>query len=407
MDFKLLFLGIITLVWAYETVLQVIGYRSMYNPVPANVADIYDAEKYKRWQEYHKEKYRHAMVSNAVTFAINAALILTNVYALAAGRAPDNPYAQLLAVLGVTLAVDFFTSCVSSYYNNMVIEQKYGFNRMTFKRFVIDNVKELLVTALIECGMVSVFAWIHLKLGTWTIVLFSGILVVFLFLVIFLYPILSKGFHKFRPLEDGELKERLTALLTKYGYKVKAIEVVLASERTTRSNAYFSGFGRTKTIVLYDNLLTALTTDEIVAVFAHEMGHGLHRDTVRQNGVNILMFITMAVALFLTVSDPGIYMDFGFPGVNYGFAFILLAMALMPFISTGFSLVANHNSRTAEYRADQQAVGEGLGEPLISALKKLADENFSNLAPSKLLVILQYSHPPLDARIDAIRKAMK
>lgn len=404
MSFKLIFVLVLTIVWIYETILSVVGYRSMYNPIPANVAGIYDAVKYKRWQAYHKDKDRLSIAIGAVTYIINLSLILSDAYAWAASLAPAGVYPQLLAVLALTLIVDSVTGCVSSYVNDMVIEQKYGFNRMTLARFVIDRVKELAVMAAVEIALVCLFALIHQALGWWTLVLFSGVLVAVLFLFIFLYPVLSKGFSKFRPLENGELKDQLTALLEKYGYRVKAIEIILASERTSRSNAYFSGLGRTKTIVLYDNLLDVLTIDEIVAVFAHEMGHGLNKDIVRQNSLNVIMFITLAAALFLSVSFPALYADFGFAGLNYGFAFVLLASVLMPFISTAFSLVANRNSRRAEYRADAQAVKEGLGDELIRALKKLADENFADLAPSPLLVALEYSHPPLDLRIEAIRR---
>lgn len=407
MDFKMLALLLMLLIYVYEMVLHVVGYRSMYNPVPANVADIYDAEKYARWKDYHKDNYRFLMVQTTVSFVVNAALIALDVYALAVRSLPQSVYVQLLAVLGVSLLVDTVLGCIFSYVSNMVIEQKYGFNRTTMKTFVLDRVKETVVTILVECGLVLLFAWIHVSLGAWTPVLFAGVLAVLMLALIFLYPVLSKLFHKFVPLEDGELKERLTALLNKYGYKVKAIEVVQASERTTKSNAYFSGFGKLKTIVLYDNLISTMSTDEIVAVFAHEMGHGLHKDTLRNNGVNIGMFITLSVVLFISVSVPGLYADFGFDGVNYGFAFILMAMVLMPLIANVFSLIANKLSRDAEYGADRQAVEEGLGEQLISALKKLAGDNFSNLAPSKLLVLLNYSHPPIDARIDAIRKAQK
>lgn len=405
MNFKLLVLLVLLLIYLYEMTLHIVGYRSMYNPIPDSVADIYDAEKYARWRDYHKDNYRYLMVSTTVSYLVNTVLIAVNAYAAVTRGVPDNAYLQLMAVLGLSLCVDMVLETAFSYVSTMVIEQKYGFNRTTVKTFVIDRIKELIVSVLVELGLVCLFAWIHLTLGVWTPVLFAAVLVVIMFVLIFLYPVLSKLFNKFIPLEDGELKERLTALLNKYGYTVKAIEVIQASERTTKSNAYFSGFGKMKTIVLYDNLIAAMTTDEIVAVFAHEMGHGLHKDTLRNNGVSVVMFITLSAALFLSVSLPGVYADFGFNGVNYGFAFILLSLALMPLITNVFSLITNKLSRDAEFGADHQAVEEGLGEQLISALKKLAGDNFSNLAPSKLLVMLHYSHPTIDARINAIRKA--
>ena len=179
-----------------------------------------------------------------------------------------------------------------------------------------------------------------------------------------------------------------------------------ASRRTTKLNAYFTGFGKMKTIVLYDNLLNAMSTDEICAVFAHELGHGLHKDVLKQQIMNFGNLLLMAVVVWLAVREPMLHEAFGFGQVNYGFAYLLLGAGLgliQPL--TGMAMSAY--SRFAEYRADRQAVSEGYGEALILGLKKLAKENFAHLAPAKLLVVLEYSHPPLSERIAAIEKSLE
>ena len=207
-------------------------------------------------------------------------------------------------------------------------------------------------------------------------------------------------------LEDGELKDKLLALLNKYGYKVKAIEVMDASRRTTKLNAYFTGFGKMKTIVLYDNLLTAMSEDEICAIFAHEMGHGLHKDVLKGQILNIFQMVLIGAMALGTLSVPEFYTAFGFEGINYGFTYILLGVGLgvlQPLIG----LISNAMSRAHEYRADRQAVIEGYGEAMITAFKKLAKDNFSHLSPSRINVALEYSHPPLDRRVEEVEKAMK
>ena len=156
-----------------------------------------------------------------------------------------------------------------------------------------------------------------------------------------------------------------------------------------------------KTIVLYDTLVESMTPDEICAVFAHELGHGLHKDTLRNQ---ILSFVQMAVLGVLALRTEGIFTAFGFDGINYGFAIILIMSVEFAFISPLFGLLVNYSSRRAEYRADAQAVKEGYGDQLISALKKLARQNYADLAPSSLLVKLEYSHPTLSQRIIAIEK---
>ena len=157
-----------------------------------------------------------------------------------------------------------------------------------------------------------------------------------------------------------------------------------------------------KTIVLYDTLVAAMTTEEILAVFAHEMGHGLHRDTLKNHILTFFQMLVLAVLAWATLRHPEIFRDFGFAGVNYGFAVILILSVEFALISPLFGLIISWFSRRAEYRADAQAVKEGYGDALVSALKKLAKENFSDLAPSPILVALEYSHPTLSQRISAI-----
>jgi STE24 endopeptidase len=293
-----------------------------------------------------------------------------------------------------------------SYVDTMIIEQKYGFNRTTMKTFVIDQIRDFLLNTLLSVGLVWILMALHTALGDWMVLLFAGVVFCFSLLISFLYPIFSRLGNKFVPLEDGELKDKLMRMLDSHGYKVKAIEVMDASRRTTKLNAYFTGFGKLKTIVLYDNMLTAMSTDEICAVFAHELGHGLHKDVLKMQIMNLGNLLLMAVMVWLTVKIPEMHTAFGFDAVNYGFSYILLGIGLgviQPF--TG--MLTNAYSRKAEYRADRQAVKEGYGAALATGLKKLSKENFSHLAPAKLLVVLQYSHPPLSERISAIDQAMK
>ena len=193
--------------------------------------------------------------------------------------------------------------------------------------------------------------------------------------------------------------------MSSHGYKVRGIKIMDASRRTTKSNAYFTGFGKMKTIVLYDNLVKNMTTDEICAVFAHEMGHGLHKDTLKNQILAFAQMAILSVLAWLTLRSEAIFTQFGFSTVNYGFAIILIVSVEFALISPLLGLLVNLHSRRAEYRADRQAVKEVYADALISALKKLARENFSDLAPSPIIVKLEYSHPTLSQRIDAIEKS--
>ena len=403
MNYKLITIIILTAVYLWGLLLNMISMRSVKNPVPVNVADVYDPDTYRKWREYKKEKSRLGVISETVSFGISLLLIIPNVYAAFAGLFPKTTFVQMLAVILLSAVSDLLL-IPFSWHNTMVIEEKYGFNRTGKKTFWMDELKSFFIGILISVIIGRLLMWIHQALGDLLIIVFAGAMTLLLLGITFLYPMISRIFNKFTPLEDGELKEKLTGLLEKHGYKVRAIQVMDASRRTTKSNAYFSGFGKMKTIVLYDTMIQQMTTDEICAVFAHEMGHGLHKDTLRNQVMSFLMMLVVGVLAWLTLRTEGIWPAFGFDGINYGFAMILIMSAEFALISPLFGLLTNYLSRRAEYRADAQAVQEGYGEALISGLKKLSRENFADLAPSPLLVKLEYSHPTLSQRIDAIRK---
>ena len=405
MDWKFLLLLLLPIVYGYRLVLNIVTARSANNPTPDNVADVFDGPTYSRWKRYCAEKCALEMISTTVSFVVMMALLLLDVHAAVAGLFPDGTFWQLLGVLLFQGVVDALVNAVFSYVDTMMIEQKYGFNRSSLKTFITDQIRDLLIELVVSVLLMALLAVFHGWLGDWVVVAFAIALFGFTLLISFLYPIFSRMGNKFVPLEDGELKDKLMELLTKHGYQVKAIEVMDASRRTTKLNAYFTGFGKMKTIVLYDNLVNAMTTDEICAVFAHELGHGLHKDVLKQQVLNIFNLLLMAVVVWATVRAPEMHTAFGFHAVNYGFSYLLLSVFL-GLLQPMTGLVMNAYSRFAEFRADRQAVQEGYGPALVTALKQLAKENFAHLAPSQVQVVLEYSHPPLSQRICAIEEAL-
>ena len=401
MNFKVIAVLILIVVYLYGLFLDVLRYRSAHNPVPKNVADVYDADTYLKWKAYHGEKVRFGILTAAVSFVVDLVLILTDAYAAFARLFPDQVWWQLFAVMLLS-ALATLPLIPFSWYDTMHIEEKYGFNRTSGKTFFGDKVKEFILNLMLMVGLASMVMGLHKSFGDWLILAFAVFATLFLLFITFLYPFFSRIFNKFTPLPDGELKEGITKLLEKNGYKVRAIQVMDASRRSTKSNAYFTGFGKMKTIVLYDTLISTMTTDEILAVFAHEMGHGLHKDTLKNHILVFLQMLVLGVLAWATLRYPEIFRSFGFAEVNYGFALLLIMSVEFALVSPLFGLLASWFSRRAEYRADAQAVQEGYGDALIRALKKLSRENFADLSPSPILVALEYSHPTLSQRIAAI-----
>ena len=400
---KLIVLLLLTLGAAYRLTLNVVQHRSAGNPIPENVSDVYDGEAYAKWRRYSAEHSRLQIFSTVLSYLLSLLLLLTNAYAAFAALFGGGAVLQMLAVILLETGVDTVLGVGIGYYETMVIEEKYGFNRSSMKTFVTDQIRNLILNLLLNFGLVWLLYFLHTRLQDWLILLFAAVVFVITLAISFLYPIFSRIGNKFVPLEEGELKNSLMGLLEKHGYRVKAIEVMDASRRTTKLNAYFTGFGKMKTIVLFDNLINAMTPEEICAVFAHELGHGLYKDVLKRQIMNFGNLLLMAVVVWLAVRIPGLHEAFGFEQLNYGFAYILLGIGL-GLLQPLTGMAMNAYSRFAEYRADRQAVKEGFGEAMVIALKKLAKENFAHLAPSRVNVLLEYSHPPLSQRIAKIEK---
>ena len=391
----------------YNLVLSIVQLRSASNPTPANVSDVFDAETYQKWKAYSRERCILSIMFTCVTGVITLAMLASGVHAAFASLFPSGVFMQLLSVIVLEVAISFVVGIVREYISDMIIEQKYGFNRTSMKTFVTDCIRNLIIEFVLSLLLAMLMWGSHAWFGDWMILVFAVAMLLFSLFISFMYPLFSRIGNKFTPLEDGELKDRLMELLTKHGYQVKAIEVMDASRRTTKLNAYFTGFGKMKTIVLYDNLVNAMEPDEICAVFAHELGHGLHKDVLKGQILNFGNMLLMGVLVWVVVSNPIFCEAFGFSQgvINYGFAYVVLGVGI-GIINPLISLLSNARSRRAEYRADKQAVTEGYGPAMITALKKLARENFAHLAPSRINVVLEYSHPPLSERIAAVEKEM-
>lgn len=396
--FKILALILISVDFLFHLFVSIVDYRGRNRGIPKELSDVYDEEKYLKWKKYHAEKIRLEITNHIVSFALMLGLLIADVYSMAANYF-DNIYVAAIIVLCFPIAESILIGAPFDYINTMRIEAKYGFNKATIGTFIGDQIKTLLISTALFFGLTCLFIVIYESLGDYILLLFTGIVFGLSLIIAFLYPVFSKIFNKFQSLEEGELRTALIQMLESHHYQVRDIKVMDASRRTTKSNAYFTGFGKSKTIVLYDNLLKVMSNEEILAIFAHEMGHGLHHDTLKNILVSVVQIALIVTLAWLLVRFPSIYADFGFQGLNYGFAVILLFFAVAPFVTLWTGLLANHLTRRAEYRADEQAVLEGYGEHLVSGLKTLYREDLGDLNPHPLIVLLEYSHPTLAQRV--------
>lgn len=371
-------------------------------PLPENVKDVYDEDKYNKWINYRNDSKKFSALQTLISAGITLLIYIFNVHSKIFGLFGFNQYISNILLILVFMVFETILSIPFSYYSNFVIEEKYGFNKTTIKTFIIDIIKEFVIGSILTIGLVSVITFLFEMFHNWGILITIVLVILFnLFVSLFSLTFL-KIFNKFTPLEDGELKTMLTELCEKYNVKLKGIYVMDASKRTTRANAFCTGFAK-KTISLDDNLVNNYSNDKIVAVFAHEFGHAKHKHTVRTMWFAFFRIAILILSLGVILNFPIICQSFGFEGVNYFFAFTILSTISWP-LSTLFDFISNKISRKFEYQADDFAAQEGYGESLIGALKQLSRDSLTNLNPHPFVVALEHSHPTLSQRIDAIHK---
>lgn len=402
---RIILTALIALTLVYEIILTALASGQKKKPLPENVRDVYDADEYARWREYSLEKSRLSLIEKIFDTAVLLGLYGTTVFSGVYAILPGGDYVKsALLMLAYTAFLTVLT-IPFDYIREMKIEEKYGFNRSTKKTFASDEIKGFLVNALLNIGLVLLALLMYRTFGAGFFGFLYAVIAVFMIGITMFSTTFMKLYNKFTPLEEGELRDILTKMFADAGYELSDIYVMDASARTTKANAFCSGLGKQKKIVLYDNLVNNYTTGEIAAVFAHELGHYRHRDTLKLTGYSLFMMavVTALIAAFVLV--PDISLDYGFSEPSVVFAVIALMGVVMEPVMNLLAIPSNLISRKFEYRADREAVEAGYGEDMITALKKLNRDSLSNLNPHPLLVFLEHNHPTLSQRIDGVKKA--
>ena len=386
--------------------------------IPA--ASVFDREKLAKISAYENAKYLFWIPKSLCGLAITLILVLSgfypwlfNVVTRYTGYPFEFTSTYLCAFLFFVLAgvPEGIISIPFDLIKEFVIEKKFGFSKMTFKLWILDQIKEMVVSLIMSAIlMAAMIAVLVIFPDKWWILLVC-VLFAFTLIMQVLYPlVIAPMFNKFTPLEDGELKERISQLMTNLGFKANGIFVMDASKRSGHSNAYFGGMGKSKRIVLYDTLIKQLTTDELVAVLGHELGHYKLHHIIRRFLVMIPVELILMFVLFKIAQGTSIYTGFGFAIAevqiqSVQFIGLFLASLVTGSVDEFIPPIINTSSRRDEYQADAfSAKLTGNPDALISGLIKLNSENLSELLPPKLYVIWNYSHPTLIERILALKK---
>ncbi|MDR1625093.1 MAG: M48 family metallopeptidase [Spirochaetia bacterium] len=411
-DIRLIYLIFFFLELGWGTFLSLLNIAQIHKnreKTPEWLAGLVEEDTYKRAVRYNLERCRFSLVSDVFSsFAILSLVFsgaLGSLDALLRGLGLSAYPAGILFIFAVSL-IFYFLSLPFSLYSHFVVEERHGFNKMTPALFAKDAVKGLALSALVSAPLLLALFWFMDTAGRlWWIIAFAFTAAFQLFISL-VYPlVIAPLFNKFAPLAEGSLKEKISALAQKLSFGVKGIFVMDGSRRSHHSNAYFTGLGRAKRVVLFDTLLASLSEGEILAVLAHEIGHEKKKHLYKRLAASCaLLFAAFGIVNILYRWEP-LFAAFGFSAVSCQGIFVILGFCSGPF-TFFLTPLFTAASRRHEYQADRYAGAAGFARELESALLRLGKDNLANLTPHPLYSFYHYSHPTLAERIAALRKAV-
>lgn len=405
MDTSLIFyciIGILFGEYLLATVLNFLNAKRFTDPIPAQLYDVYSAEEYKKSQQYKATNYRFGIFTSTFSLLLILGVLILGGFGWIdhyVSGITDNATVQSLLFFGIIMIGSDILNTPFGYYRTFVIEERFGFNKTTLTTFIMDKIKGWLMIIVVGGGILTLVLWFFEWAGTTFWLYTWGLITVFsVFMNLFYSRLIVPLFNTQEPLEDGSLKSKIESYAKNVGFEIHNIFVINGSKRSTKANAYFSGFGREKRITLYDTLINDLEEDEIVAVLAHEVGHYKKKHIVFNLITSTVLTGLMLFILSLFINNPSISLAIGVDRPSFHAALIGFGMLYSP-ISEITGLLMNYFSRKFEYQADDYAKSTFAASPLVTSLKKLSKNSLSNLTPHPAYVFMHYSHPPLKDRI--------
>lgn len=378
------------------------------NVLPESLKGFYDESTYSLQQNYERDNYTFSLLSDILSFMIILAMLIFGGFAWIDGFVrtyTESPIVLAILFFGIIGFASDLLGIPLEVYHTFVIEERYGFNKTTPKTFVFDKFKSWLLGALIGGGILALIIFIYEKSGSlFWILAWACISFFTLFISYFYTTLLVPIFNKLTPLPAGELRDAIEHVAARADFSLKDISIMDGSKRSTRGNAYFSGFGRKKSIVLFDTLVNEHTVDELAAVLAHEIGHYKKKHVLKGliSGILQTGALLFLLSLFLKSQLPSLAL--GASAASFHISVIAFGILYSP-VSLLLGILFNSISRKHEYEADRFAVSLSQPGALQKALKRLSVKNLSNLTPHPWYVYIHYSHPALLQRLAAIDKS--
>lgn len=399
-------IAILIINFIVDKIVDVLNAKHFNDDLPPELKDVYEEDEYKKSQLYKATNHLFSNITSLFSLILTLGFFYFDGFEFVDNIArsySNNNIVIALIFFGIIMFASDIITTPFAYYKTFVIEEKFGFNKTTIKTFILDKIKGWLMLAILGGGILSLIVWFYEITGTkfwlyaWTLVAVFSI-----FMNMFYARLIVPLFNKQTPLEEGELRDTISAYAKSVGFKLNKIFVIDGSKRSTKANAYFSGFGSEKRVTLYDTLINDLETEEIVAVLAHEVGHYKRKHIIFNLTSSILLTGLTLFILSLLISNPLLSNALGVEIPSFHIGLIAFGLLYSP-ISETTGLIMNWFSRKFEYQADNYAKQTYKFEHLITSLKKLSKNSLSNLTPHKAYVFMHYSHPTLLERIQNLR----
>jgi STE24 endopeptidase len=400
-------LTIITVNFVIERVLDYLNRQNKKHDLPNELQGVYDEKQYLKSLDYQQTNDRFGAITATFGFAVSVVLLLTGFFGWLDTQLRDwieQPIVLSLVYFAVLFIASDLLNLPFQLYQTFFIEDKFGFNKMTPRLFFIDKLKGYLLTALLGGLIVGTLLYLVMELGQPFWLYFWGVATVIVVLLNMFYTsIFIPLFNELTPLEDGSLREAITTYARKVDFPIENVYVIDGSKRSSKSNAFFSGIGNKKKVVLYDTLIEQHSEEELVAIIAHEVGHYKKKHIISGLFLSIAQIGFTLYILSLLIFNEALSQALGGQQLSIHLNLIAFGILYSP-ISTLTGLLMNVISRKNEFEADAYAAHTYGGDPLQKALKKLSAHNMSNLLPHRWYVFFHYSHPPLLQRLRAIRR---
>ena len=400
-------ISILIISFIVDKVLDALNAKHYKDPIPPELSDVYEEEDYLKSQNYKKANDRFSSIASSISLVVTLFFFYLDGFAFVdewARTFSDNTIIIALLFFGSIMFASDLLSTPFSYYHTFIIEEKFGFNKTTLKTFLVDKIKGWLMSAILGGLLLSIIIWFYEAVGSNFWLYAWGIIAVFVFFINMFYArLIVPLFNKQTPLCDGSLKTKIQDYAQKVGFKLDKIVVIDGSKRSTKANAYFSGFGSEKRVTLFDTLIKDLEEEEIVAVLAHEVGHYKRKHILFNLIISILIMGFTFWLLSLFIGNPILSEALNIASPSFHIGLIAFGILYSP-ISELTGLIMNFISRIFEYQADNYAKETFDAAPLISGLKKLNKNSLSNLTPHPAYVFVYYSHPTLLQRYHNMKK---